>query len=345
MKYPSKLNLGLKIKIKSFLDILFLFIIVAMILIAGLELKLGRYDALLLCLLLLIYMVQYQITRRWVGQSLEKSVETQIDDTEKTTQNIIELSTKGKSWLESYCELIKSAAETTKELQGASDKTTNNAQIVSTKANLSLDFSQKEQESVKANIEKMLTLRQKIQIIAELILELSEHTQQIGDIIGIVEDIAEQTNMLALNAAVEAARAGENGKGFSVVASEIRKLADESKQATSRITGLIKAIQQATNSTVMATEEGSKEIELGVTLADNINTDIESLINLISEVSTSAEAICKDSQNQTNYSNDLGMVINTLDEGMKVSLKLMEENIEKIQTLDGISKSFKENIN
>lgn len=345
MKYPSKMNLGFRIKVKSLLDILFLFLIIAMVLIAGLEHKLGRYDTILLTLGLFAYVVQYQITRRWVGQSLEKSVETQIEGTTKTTQNIIELSNKGKSWLESYCELIKSATETTKELQQASEQTTNNAQTVSTKAGLSLEFSQKEQESVKANIEKMLTLRQKIQIIAELILELSEHTQQIGDIIGIVEDIAEQTNMLALNAAVEAARAGENGKGFSVVASEIRKLADESKQATNRITGLIKDIQQATNSTVMATEEGSKEIELGVTLADDINTNIESLINLISEVSTSAQAICKDSQNQTNYSNDLGMVINTLDEGMKVSLKLLEENIEKIQSLDEISKSFKENIN
>lgn len=318
---------------------------VAMILVAGLELKLGRYDAILIAMLLFIYAIQYQITRRWVTKALEKSVETQITDTTKTAQNIIEITSKGKSWLESYSELIKSATETTKELQQASEKTTNNAQSVSSKANLSLEFSQKEQESVKANIEKMLTLRQKIQIIAELILELSEHTQQIGDIIGIVEDIAEQTNMLALNAAVEAARAGENGKGFSVVASEIRKLADESKQATNRITSLIKDIQQATNSTVMATEEGSKEIELGVTLADNINTNIESLINLISEVSTSAQAICTDSQNQTNYSNDLGTVISTLDEGMKVSLKLLEENIEKIQTLDEISKSFKENIN
>lgn len=194
-------------------------------------------------------------------------------------------------------------------------------------------------------VEKMLTLRQKIQIIAELILELSEHTQQIGDIIGIVEDIAEQTNMLALNAAVEAARAGENGKGFSVVASEIRKLADESKQATNRIISLIKDIQQATNSTVMATEEGSKEIELGVTLADNINTNIESLINLISEVNSSAQAIYADSENQTNYSNNLGVAISTLDEGIKVSLKLLEENIEKIEALDKISQSFKENIN
>jgi len=176
-------------------------------------------------------------------------------------------------------------------------------------------------------------------------LELSEHTQQIGDTIGIVEDIAEQTNMLALNAAVEAARAGENGKGFSVVASEIRKLADESKQATNKITSLIKAIQQATNSTVMATEESSKEIESGVKLADNINTNIECLITLIGEVKSSVEEIYADSENQTTYSDNASSVIYTLDEGLRTALKTLEENIGRIESLDEISVSFKKDIN
>lgn len=345
MKYDSKTNLGHKIKIKGTLDILFLFVIIAMILIAGLELRLGRYDAILLSLLLIIYAIQYEITRRWIDKAIVKSVEVQINDTSKTTQVIMGLSNKQKDKLEGYVQLVENAKETTENLKDASKKTKHNAQNVSAKANLSLEFSQKEQESVKANIEKMITLRQKIQIIAELILELSEHTQQIGDTIDIVEDIAEQTNMLALNAAVEAARAGENGKGFSVVAGEIRKLADESKQATTKITSLIKVIQQATNSTVMATEEGSKEIESGVKLADTINTNIEALINLINEVKLSAEEICSDSENQTDYSNSASSVIYALDDGLKASLKILEENIEKIHSLDAISTSFKENIN
>lgn len=345
MKNYSEMNLGNKMKIKYAIDVILLFSIIVIILIAGLALKLGRYEAIFLSLLLIVYAIQYEVTKKWVDKSILKTVDTQLKDTSKTTQSAVDLSNKQKDKLEGYIQLIESAITTAENLKNASSKTKQNAQNVSSKANMSLDFSQKEKETVRANIEKMLTLRQKIQIIAELILELSEHTQQIGDTIGIIEDIAEQTNMLALNAAVEAARAGENGKGFSVVASEIRKLADESKQATTKITSLIKDIQQATNSTVMATEEGSKEIEIGVKLADNINTNIESLINFIGEVKISAEEIYSDSEDQTGYSTNLGSIIYTLDDGLKGSLRIIEENIKKLHSIEEISGYIKDNIN
>jgi len=339
-----KINLSQKLKIKYTLDILFAFTITGFVLIDFMAFNQQKYHALAIAVFLIIYIAQYEYTKRWIDKSLKSSVQEQITSTSKTTKTIIEFSNKQKEALEGYIQLMKTALETIGNLKAASTKTKQNAQNVSSKAGQTLGFSQKEQEAVKANIEKMFTLRQKIQIIAELILELSEHTQQIGSTIGIVEDIAEQTNMLALNAAVEAARAGEHGKGFAVVAAEIRKLADESKQATTKITSLIKDIQQATNSTVMATEESSKEIESGVKLADNINTNIDALITIINEVSFSAEEIYIDSENQTNYSSSVNSIVYTIDDGLKSSLKSLEENIEKLQTLNDISTSFKENI-
>lgn len=345
MKNDLKFNLGYRIKVKSILDIALLLVMAGIILLTGFVFKFDQYNAILICLLLILYLIQYEITRNWINKSLSESIDAQVNNTSKTAETIMELSAKQKDSFKEFVQVVKGAMEVTEKVKDDSTKTKENAQKVSLKSNLSLDFSQKEQQSVIANIEKMMALRQKIQIIAELILELSEHTQQIGDTIGIIEDIAEQTNMLALNAAVEAARAGENGKGFSVVAGEIRKLADESKQATTKITSLIKDIQHATNSTVMATEESSKEIESGVELAQNINTNIESLINLISELKSSSEEIYMDAESQTNYLNNISSAVSSLDEGLNSTLQILDEKIENINTLNALASSFREKIN
>lgn len=344
MRDTSRISLSTKIRVKSIADKVALTVIFAIILTCGLIFKSGPYTA-IISILLILFSINYELTMNWVRKSLIESIEGQAADTSKTAQALIELSNKQKDGIENYVQLSEKAINTTDDLTQASKKTKQNAQNVSNKANQSLDFSQKEQESVKANIEKMITLRQRIQAIAELILDLSGHTQQIGETIGIIEDLAEQTNMLALNAAVEAARAGENGKGFSVVAGEIRKLADESKQAATKITSLIKEIQQVTNSTVMAAEEGSKEIESGVKLADDINKNIESLIKLISEVKSAAEEIYNDSENQTTYSANVSSVILNLNEGLKGSLKILEEKVKNINSLNELSASIKESIN
>ena len=97
--------------------------------------------------------------------------------------------------------------------------------------------------------------------IAETIVKLSEQSQEIGEITGTVEELAEQSNLLAVNAAVEAARAGDQGRGFSVVAQEIKSLAEQSKEAAKRVQRILKDIQKATAAAVMATEQGSKAVD------------------------------------------------------------------------------------
>jgi len=121
------------------------------------------------------------------------------------------------------------------------------------------------------------SLKDKVGQIAEQILSLSEQTEHIGTISSLVSELAKQTNMLALNAAVEAVRAGEHGKGFSVVAGEIRKLADQSKGSAERINTLVKEIQKATNSTMIATEEGKKTVDNVVDAINNIATNTQQI--------------------------------------------------------------------
>ena len=153
------------------------------------------------------------------------------------------------------------------------------------KTNRSITFTNNEYSSVKSNIDKMFSIRHKIQTIAELILELSDFVQSISSTIGLVEDIAEQTNLLALNAAVEAARAGEHGKGFAVVASEIRKLADESNQAAQKINELIAGIMQNSREAVEAMKEGAEEVVNGAELVNEAGGTFNNIVNMVNSIS------------------------------------------------------------
>src|SRR5574344_421070 len=339
-----EISLRNKLRIKYFIDFSLMFFILLIIILGAFAFKSTKYMALTDFILLVLYVIQYEFTRQWVERSLIQSVDIQVTDTSKATESIIENTDKQKEKIEGYIKLINSTKLITDGLKSFLEKNTQNTKNVSQKTELSLDFSNKEKEAIQANIDKMLTLRQKIQTIAELILELSEHTLQIGNTYGLVEEIAEPIYILALNAAVEAARAGENGKGFSVVAGEIRKLADESKHATTKITALIKEIQQATNSTVIATQEGAKEIESGVKLAEDINENIQALIGFINDVKVAVDEIGVDFGIHLMSSDETESARVTLKDELQVSLKLLEQNIEKVNSLNKISGVLKETI-
>ncbi len=134
-------------------------------------------------------------------------------------------------------------------------------------------------------------IRQRVQSIAENILALSEQSQQIGDIIATVNDLADQSNLLALNAAIEASRAGEQGKGFTVVATEIRTLAEGSKAATAQVRTILSDIQRATNAAVMATEQGTKGVDAGSRLIEDAGLTIDALAEAIRHAAQSATQI------------------------------------------------------
>ncbi|HSN96869.1 MAG TPA: methyl-accepting chemotaxis protein, partial [Candidatus Nanopelagicales bacterium] len=142
-------------------------------------------------------------------------------------------------------------------------------------------------------------IRSQVETIAEKIVTLSEQTQQIGDIIMSVNEITEQSKLLALNAAIEAARAGDQGRGFAVVAAEIRSLADQSKQATARVRKILGDIQNATNSAVIATEQGTKKVEVGVQLANRAGETIQLLGRSVEGSAGAARLIANASRQQT----------------------------------------------
>ncbi len=134
-------------------------------------------------------------------------------------------------------------------------------------ASTALSLAESGAETVEQTRVGMESLKERVREIAEQIINLSEQTEQIAGVSELVGDLASQTNMLALNAAVEAARAGEYGKGFGVVAGEIRKLADQSRKSADKINNLVTDVQAAMNSAVMVTDEGKKTAESSIELA------------------------------------------------------------------------------
>ena len=134
-------------------------------------------------------------------------------------------------------------------------------------ASTALSLAESGAETVEQTRVGMESLKERVREIAEQIINLSEQTEQIAGVSELVGDLANQTNMLALNAAVEAARAGEYGKGFGVVAGEIRKLADQSRKSADKISNLVTDVQAAMNSAVMVTDEGKKTAESSIELA------------------------------------------------------------------------------
>lgn len=162
---------------------------------------------------------------------------------------------------------VHETTTTMDELSASSKSTADQAESAAYGASLALGLTEGGKKAVGSTLDGMGILQEKVEAIAQQIIRLSEQTNQIGNISELVSDLANQTNMLALNAAVEAVRAGEHGKGFAVVAAEIRKLADESRKSALRINTLVADIQTAINSTVMATEEGTKTVLSGVELA------------------------------------------------------------------------------
>ncbi|MBI2400662.1 MAG: methyl-accepting chemotaxis protein [Deltaproteobacteria bacterium] len=149
---------------------------------------------------------------------------------------------------------------------------------------------------VEQAISAMQEVSESTEITAETIKKLGRSSEEIGTIVSVINDIADQTNLLALNAAIEAARAGEQGRGFAVVADEVRKLAERTTKATKEISGMISTIQTETGKAVDAMAEGTQKVENGVTLANQagdalkqIVTGVESVTDMISHIATSAE--------------------------------------------------------
>jgi methyl-accepting chemotaxis protein len=176
--------------------------------------------------------------------------------------------------------------------------------------------------------------RDQIRSIADSVLELGSQTQAIGEIITSVNELAEQSNLLAVNAAIEAANAGEQGKGFTVVAREVKRLAEQSKQATAQVRALLSEIKKASTAAVLVTEQGAKAVEIGVQQSLEAGESIRALSQGIVEASYSVTQIAVSSQQQLSGIDQVSTAIaniRTASQHNTVGIKQVEEAVRNLQ--------------
>ena len=228
--------------------------------------------------------------------------------TQQLRETIAQLSASAAEILATTTQVASGAAETASAVSETTvtvEEVKQTAQVASQKAKYVSDGAQKVaqisqggRKSVEESIQGMRHIQDQMGSIAESVVRLSEQSQAIGEIIATVNDLTEQSNLLAVNAAIEAARAGEQGKGFSVVAQEVKSLADQSRQATAQVRTILGDIQKATTAAVMATEQGSKAVDVGVKQSTQAGESIRILAESVTESAQAATQIAASSQQQ-----------------------------------------------
>ena len=193
---------------------------------------------------------------------------------------------------------VSQTTSTVEEVRQISESSSAKAKAVSDKAEKNTEIAQNGKKAVASLVENMDNIRERVESIAESVVRLSEQGQAIGEIIASVNDIADQSNLLAVNAAIEAAKAGEYGKGFGVVAQEIKGLAEQSRQATTKVRAILLDVQKGTSAAVMATEQGNKAVEIGVKQSQEAGESIRVLTDSVAEAAQTAIQIAASNQQQ-----------------------------------------------
>lgn len=233
---------------------------------------------------------QVSINAEQVAASSEE-LTASAEQTTKASEQIASTMQEVASGVEKQVRSVEETSETVNEMSIGVQQVANNAQSVSA---IAIEASEKASEggqAINTAVEQMNSINETVNGLADAIKGLGERSKEIGQIIEAITGIAEQTNLLALNAAIEAARAGEQGRGFAVVADEVRKLAEQSAQSAQQISQLISAIQEETNKAVQSMETATKEVAAGIGVVNRAGESFGQIQHAVNEVTSQIQEV------------------------------------------------------
>jgi twitching motility protein PilJ len=251
-------------------------------------------------------------------------------------------------------ELLAAAERQSKEIENTSARLLDVSQSINTVsqsasdtakvAERSLTAAQKGQEAVQNSISGMNEIREQIQETSKRIKRLGESSQEIGEIVELISDITEQTNVLALNAAIQAASAGEAGRGFSVVAEEVQRLAERSAEATKQIGAIVKTIQSDTQDAVSAMERSTQGVVEGAKLSDAAGQALSEIGNVSKQLADLIQNISSQAQMQASATNQVADSMQDILQITRQTTEGTQQTAASIQNLSEVAKTLKSSV-
>ncbi len=283
-------------------------------------------------------------------QQVAKGTTQQTEGVNKTASSVDEMARAIDGVARGAQEQATAAAKAstiTGQLSSAIDQVAGNAQAVVHDSANAADAARRGSKTVEKTLQGMRSIKEAVGISAEKVQEMGSRSDQIGDIVTTIDDIASQTNLLALNAAIEAARAGEAGKGFAVVADEVRKLAERSSSATKEIGGLIRGIQGTVSEAVTAMANGAREVESGVEFANQAGDALEEILKASEAVNEQAEQAAAAAEQMSASANELVGAVDSVsavvEENTAATEEMAASSSEVTQAIEGIASVSEEN--
>jgi methyl-accepting chemotaxis protein len=248
-----------------------------------------------------------------VSSELLQGALIQSENVEKSTGTMNEISS-GIQQIASSTELVSSHSKTTSETAEAGFK------------------------SIETAIKQMKSIHQHVESLSSVITALSQQSNEIGQIVGTISDVAKQTNLLALNAAIEAARAGEHGKGFAVVANEVKKLSEQAALATERINTIVSSIQGNVEKSVHFMTEGQNEVTNGIQVVNNAKQAFEIIQSKINDVSDQFMEVAASVQQLSSGSDEISQIT-------EFTMKVQQGGTSKIKEFNHAVDGLLEEVN
>ena len=229
----------------------------------------------------------------------------------QVTQNVAQSITEVAEAAEKQMSIVTKSSETIDDFQRGLEEVITNQRHAREQTQATAQKATEGNSFVQSTVEQMNSIAQTVQQTGEIVGKLGERSKEIGNIVEIISNISGQTNLLALNAAIEAARAGEHGRGFAVVAEEVRKLAEESQNASQKISELIQSIQEETNQAVASMEEGRREAEKG---KENVTATGESFSEILTMIGDVKKASLAVSERVLQLRENMGSIVDGMGE-------------------------------